>query len=124
MAYGEEQSILILPSQSTVMKRKVASTTSLTTVSGIRYRSAIIGQSLGFAKVVTENRVRDYGRRRVALTIVDHHLNVVARQNLQRGGERRFRKGMGVNAEKEWTVDAVLQAVEADRLRDGEYVLL
>ena len=32
MAYGDEQSIRILPSQSSVMNRKVASTAGLTTV--------------------------------------------------------------------------------------------
>ena len=44
MAYGEEQSIRILPSQSTVMNRKVGSTTSLTTAMSRPHRSAIRGQ--------------------------------------------------------------------------------
>ena len=44
MAYGDEQSILIFPSQSTVMKRKVGSTTSLTTARSSPWRSAIRGQ--------------------------------------------------------------------------------
>ena len=44
MAYGEEQSIRILPSQSSVMNRKVASTTGLTTVRSSPNRSAISPQ--------------------------------------------------------------------------------
>ena len=35
IAYGDEQSIRILPSQSTVMKRNVGSTASFTTVASI-----------------------------------------------------------------------------------------
>jgi len=34
IAYGDEQSMRIFPSQSTVMKRNVGSTTSLITVNG------------------------------------------------------------------------------------------
>ena len=41
IAYGEEQSIRILPSRSTVMNRKVGSTVLLTTVIGRLCRSAI-----------------------------------------------------------------------------------
>ena len=41
MAYGDEQSVRILPSQSTVMKRNVGSTTSFTTVNAIPYRAMI-----------------------------------------------------------------------------------
>src|SRR3979411_235911 len=81
-------------------------------------------QSLGFTEVVTENRVRDDGRRRVAVTIVDHHLHVIGRQNFERRCERRFREGVSVDPHEEWTVDAVLPAIETDRLSDGEDVLL
>ena len=44
IAYGDEQSIRILPSQSSVMNRKVASTTGLTTVRSSPNRSAISPQ--------------------------------------------------------------------------------
>jgi len=44
MADGDEQSILIFPSQSRVMKRQVASTSGFTTVRSSRCRSAISAQ--------------------------------------------------------------------------------
>ena len=44
IAEGEEQSIRILPSQSSVMKRHVASTSGLTTVRSRPCRSAIAPQ--------------------------------------------------------------------------------
>ena len=44
IADGEEQSIRILPSQSSVMKRQVGSTSGLTTVRSSRCRSAISPQ--------------------------------------------------------------------------------
>ena len=44
MAYGDEQSVRILPSQSTVMKRNVGSTASFTTVTAIPYRAMIGSQ--------------------------------------------------------------------------------
>ena len=44
IAYGDEQSIRIRPSQSSVMNRNVASTSGLTTVRSSPYRSAISPQ--------------------------------------------------------------------------------
>ena len=44
MAYGDEQSIRILPSQSSVMNRNVSSTSGLTTVRSRPYRSPISPQ--------------------------------------------------------------------------------
>jgi len=44
MAYGDEQSVRILPSQSTVMKRNVGSTALFTTVAAIPYRAMIGSQ--------------------------------------------------------------------------------
>ena len=44
MASGDEQSMRILPSQSSVMNRHVGSTTGLTTVRSSRWRSAIAAQ--------------------------------------------------------------------------------
>ena len=44
MAYGDEQSMRILPSLSRVMNEKVGSTTGFTTSRAMRYRSAIGAQ--------------------------------------------------------------------------------
>jgi hypothetical protein len=44
MADGDEQSMRILPSQSSVMKRQVGSTRGFTTVRSSRWRSAISPQ--------------------------------------------------------------------------------
>ena len=44
IAYGDEQSIRIFPSQSSVMNRNVGSTAALTTVRSSECRSAIAAQ--------------------------------------------------------------------------------
>jgi hypothetical protein len=51
-------------------------------------------------------------------------VNVVGREHLERTGVRRYRERVGVDAEEDGTVDPLLSAVLADRLRDGEDVRL
>ena len=82
-----------------------------------------VGELLGSAAVVREDRVRDDGRRSKSFAIVDHYLDVVRSEDFERRGERRFRERVGVDPHEERTIDAVLRTIETDRLGDGEDVL-
>src|SRR4029079_9529168 len=66
--------------------------------------------------------VRESRGRRRAVARIDHDVNVVGREHLERTGVRRYRERVGVDAEEDGTVDPLLSAVLADRLRDGEDV--
>ena len=48
------------------------------------------------------------------------HLDAVRRQHLQRAGERRLRKPMRILGQKQRAVAALLGAIFADGLRDGQ----
>ena len=54
----------------------------------------------------------------------DHHLDAVGGQHFERAGERRRRQRVRVEADEQRAVDALLPAVLADRLGDGEHVAL
>ena len=49
-----------------------------------------VRESRRAAAVPGEDRVRDDGRRREPVAIVDHDFDFVCRQNFQRGGEGRL----------------------------------
>jgi hypothetical protein len=65
-----------------------------------------------------ENRVGDRGRRRVAAFRVAHDVDPVGREHLQGAYEGRLGEGMGVDAQEERSVDALLLPVKADGLSD------
>src|SRR6266496_1740670 len=83
-----------------------------------------VRQSAGSSGVVGEDRVRDYRRRREAVAIVDHHIYFVGSEHLERGGERRLGESVRVDADEKRTIYTLLPAMNADRLSDGEDVLL
>ena len=83
-----------------------------------------IGQALPAAPVVGEHRMRDHRGRRVATVRVDHDVDPVGRQHLQRAGEGRLRERVGIDANEEGPVDALLLAIEADGLGHGQDVRL
>ena len=83
-----------------------------------------VGEPGRSAAVVAEDGVGDDRGRRVAVAVVDHHVDFVRRQHLERGRERRLGQRVGVDAEEERTIDALLAAIEADRLGDGQDVRL
>ena len=81
-----------------------------------------VGGALAPAAVVREDRVRDDGRRRVAVVGVDRDRHVVGGQHLEDAARRRLGQPMRVTAEEERTVDALRAAVPADGLADREHV--
>ena len=83
-----------------------------------------VGKSARTPAIVSENGVRNYGRRRVAVIGVDHHRDVVRDEHLQRGDEGRSGQGMGVDAEEQRAAYSMLLAIEADRLGDRHDVRL
>ena len=66
----------------------------------------------------------DDGGRGIALAGVDHHLDIIGGEDLERAGQGRLGERMGVDADIERPVDAVLGPVLADRLADGQDMIL
>src|SRR5262245_51867437 len=67
--------------------------------------------------VVSENSVRDYRSRSVAIIGIDHHLDAIRCQHLHGAGKSGLGKRVRIHAYVEWSVDALLLAIEANRLR-------
>ena len=103
------------------MRRIVLETAVLWRVVRRRDHDAI-GQSACSSTVVVENGVRDGGRWRVLAAFRDHDLDLIGRQDFESAGERRLGERMRVHPDKERSIDALLFAVNADGLRDGEDV--
>src|SRR6185312_9796762 len=76
------------------------------------------------ALVISEDRVRDYRRRRKTVLRVDHHLDAVGAKYFQRAAKRRLGQRVGVDADEQRPVDAGALPVLAQRLADGENVRL
>src|SRR5262245_26636049 len=74
--------------------------------------------------IVGENRVRDDRGGSVTLVSVDHHVDSVGYQYLQSAGKSGLRKRVRTEADVERPVNALLLAIEANRLRDCENVRL
>ena len=70
--------------------------------------------------VVSENCMRDNRGWRIVVLIRQHDVNAVRRQHFESAGQGRPRKRVGIDAEKERSIDSLLLAVNADRLRDGQ----
>ena len=83
-----------------------------------------VGEAVCAALVGGEDGVRDHRRRRVAVMLVDHHLDAVGREHFQRARQRRLGQRMGVDADEQRTVDAGGLAMVADRLADREDMVL
>ena len=71
---------------------------------------------------MSQDRVRDRGRGRVPGVLIDHDLDPVGRQHLDRGRERGLGERVRVDPQEERTIDAPRRAVFADRLRGGQDV--
>src|SRR5262245_56442865 len=67
--------------------------------------------------VVLKNGVRDYRGRSVAIVSIHHHLDTIRYQHLQGAGKSRVGKRVRVDTDVERSVDALLLAIEANRLR-------
>ena len=64
--------------------------------------------------------MRDDRRRRITIALVDHHLDAVGREHLERARKRRLRQRMGVDADEQRAVDAARLAMIAQRLADRQ----
>src|SRR5439155_26074663 len=72
--------------------------------------------------IVGENRVRDYRGGSVTIISIDHHVDAIRRQYLQRAGKSALRNRVRTDADVERPVNALLLAIKANRLRDCEDV--
>ena len=79
-----------------------------------------VGQAALAALVVAQDGVRDHRRRRIAVVLVDHHLDAVGGEHLERARQRRLGQRMGVDADEQRPVDAGLVPMVADRLADRQ----
>ena len=76
-----------------------------------------VGEAALAALVVGQDRMRDHRRRRVAVMLVDHHLDAVGREHFERARQRRLGQRMGVDADEQRSVDAACAA--GDRKAPG-----
>ena len=76
------------------------------------------------AAVVGQDGVRDDRRRGVAAVRLDHHVHAVGSEHLDRRHQRRLGEGVGVHADEERAGRALARPVLADRLADGQDVIL
>ena len=81
-----------------------------------------VGEVRRAAAVVDEDRARDRGRRGEAVVALDHSFHDIRREHLERGALRGRGERVGVLAQVERPVDALLAPVVADRLGDREDV--
>jgi hypothetical protein len=79
-----------------------------------------VGKTMTAASVVGQDGVRNNRRRRIAVVRVDHHLDAVGREYLQRTRQRRLRQRVGVDAEEQRPADAACPPMIAKRLADGK----
>ena len=82
-----------------------------------------IGKAVLSALVVGQDRMRDHGRRRIAAALVDHDVDAVGGEYLDRAGERGLRQRMSVDADKQRSGEAGILAIIADRLRRRQDVV-
>src|SRR6185295_16579706 len=82
------------------------------------------GGGWGWVSVVGQDRVGDGRRGREAVVGVDHHVDAVGAEHLHDALRRGLRERMRVAPQEERAVDALLLAIAADRLRDGQHVVL
>ncbi|MNO69871.1 hypothetical protein D3C76_607340 [compost metagenome] len=83
-----------------------------------------VGKALFAATVVAKDGVGHRRGRRVLVVFGQHHLHAVGRQHFQRTGRGRCRQRVGVGADEQRAIDALLLAVQADGLGDGQHVVL
>src|SRR6267378_7820765 len=68
--------------------------------------------------------MRDHRCRSVAIVSIDHHVDAIRCQYLESAGKSGLRKRVRIDADVERSVDALLLAIEANRLCDCEDVRL
>ncbi|MNF49783.1 hypothetical protein D3C84_310660 [compost metagenome] len=96
-------------------------TATLRWVMGRRDDNAIC-QPRRAAAVVAQDGVGNGWGRRVLIAFGDHHRHPVGSQYFQGAGTGRRRQRMGIDADKQRTVDALGFAIQANGLADGQDV--
>jgi hypothetical protein len=81
-----------------------------------------VGAPLAAAAVVRQDRARDRRRGGHAAALLDHGLDAVGRQHLERRALCRSGERVRVLAQEERSIGALAAPVVADRLGDGEHV--
>ena len=79
-----------------------------------------VGEALFAAVVVGQDRMRNRRRRRIAVVLVDHHLDVVCREHFERARQRRLGQRMGVDPDKQRTGKTGALPMIAQRLADRD----
>ncbi len=74
--------------------------------------------------IVRQDGMREHRRGSVAQLRVHHYVHAACSQHLQRRVESRPRERMRILHKKQWAVYALPLAVPANRLRDGQDVVL
>ena len=79
-----------------------------------------VGETALAVLVVGQDRVRNDGRRRVAVALVDHHIDVVGGKYLERACQGGFGQRVRVDADEQRAGDAASAPVMTDRLADRQ----
>ena len=79
-----------------------------------------VGQSIFFAAIIGQNRMRNHGRRRIAETGLQHHLNVICGKDFDGRNDGRFGQRVGIHADEQRPGDVLSAAIVANRLRYRE----
>ena len=77
-------------------------------------------KACGAPAVVGEYCVRNRGGGRVFVVLREHDIHAVGRQHFERAGTSRHRQRVRVDAEEQRAIDALLLAVIANGLTDGQ----
>ncbi len=83
-----------------------------------------VGEPAAPAAVVPEHGVRHDRGRREAVPGIDHDVDPIGSQDLERGREGRLRERVRIEPDEQGAVDPRVLALEADRLGDCEDVVL
>ncbi len=81
-----------------------------------------VGHTCAPPLVVDQNGMRHGWRRRVFIPFCQHHFDTICCQHFQRAGVGRLRQGMGIDPDEQWAIDAMLLAVLANSLSNGQYM--
>ena len=82
-----------------------------------------IGETRGSSLVVSQDRARDDGGRRIPTVLVDHDLDAIRSKHLNRTRQRRLGQSVRVNSDEQRSCQAGPAAVVTDRLRRRQDVI-
>ena len=106
----------------TAMRRIILVTAVLRRIVRRRDDDAI-GETRGSSLVVSQDRARDDGGRRIPTVLVDHDLDAIRSKHLNRTRQRRLGQSVRVNSDEQRSCQAGPAAVVTDRLRRRQDVI-